>query len=223
MKYLVWFCMALLPVALQAQRGFAFRLGADFNSIANADRYPVVSGTFGNLVLGASYKSFNKRGGAEVGLNFLWKEKQGSTLYLPGAMMDQGNEQSTALGAVEFDLRVGPRFGVFYPKLGIRAGYRMRAQDLIVQKTLPVLDYQVNRLYATIPLGFSIELPTNFGTTGFSLLYNIAITNFVRNPDGRPGWDGGNLRSLYFDLHVMIGESGSGTSRLDKRIKRRRR
>jgi hypothetical protein len=197
------FIVALLPVLAWAQTGFGIRFGADINSFNNANRYPLVQATFTNVVIGPYYKQYSRLGGVEAGVNALLK-----TGTLPVLMADFGTDQNTTLSAVELDFKVGPRFGLFYPKLGIQGGYRTHTRGFLLPSAPP--DYRINPWYLHVPLGLAVELPTQWGAAGLQVTYKIALTNFILNPDSRQNWDGGSLRALNIELHFTFGQPPQG-------------
>lgn len=185
-----------------AQTGIGFRFGSDINSFNNSGAYPLVQGQFSNLVLGGYYKKYKRTGGAEIGLNLILKNANGANI--PLLMSDFGASQNTSITAFEIDFKIGPRFGYFYPKLGVLAGYRSNAQGFLLSTAPP--EYRINPYYITIPIGLTIELPTRWGAVGLSGFYKIGLTNFILNPDGRSNWDGATLRAVNFELHYTFGQ-----------------
>lgn len=186
-----------------AQTGGGLRVGTDVNNFNNVGSYPLVQGSFTNLILGAFYKQYSRFGGVEAGMNLLLKSGN-----LPIVMSDFAADQSTSLTALEADFKVGPRFGIFYPKLGVQGGYRAMARGFLTAAAPP--NYRINPWYLHVPLGLAVEFPTQWGAAGVAFTYKIALTNFILNPDGRSNWDGGSLRALNIELQFTFGEPPQG-------------
>ena len=185
-----------------AQRGFGLSFQGRFNYFTDTGE-PVPSGWFSDGAIGATYKNYWWGAGFETGL--LWVYKGGpEEVRLPFINADFKGGQVTAYKAVEGAFRFGPRWKVFYPRTGLVVGYRYQQLNL----SLPQSGRLPHLWYATLPLGLSIELPTGFGTTGFSSYYEIGLTNHLRRPAGMRGnYEGTKLRRVVFEVHVLWGES----------------
>jgi hypothetical protein len=196
--YGIW--MGLWSLAL-AQRGFGLSFQGRFNHFTDTGE-PVPMGWFSDGAIGATYKNYWWGAGFEVGV--VWVYKGGpQEMRLPLINRDFRQGQITAYKAVEGAFRFGPRWKVFYLRMGLVAGYRY--QQLYLSD--PQSGRSPNRWYATLPLGLSIELPTSFGTTGFSGYYEIGLTNHLKRPAGETGnYEGTKLRRITFEVHVMWGK-----------------
>ncbi|HEX2898714.1 MAG TPA: hypothetical protein VHS96_03240, partial [Bacteroidia bacterium] len=62
-----------LQLSAVAQRGIGFRFGSDFNHFFRADQHPLVDGWWSHLVFGSYYEAYFQDGGAQIGLNILYK------------------------------------------------------------------------------------------------------------------------------------------------------
>lgn len=205
-------CLLLhLPVAAQMVRtqeqvvmqGVGLRFAADFNSYNRPEDYPLIDGTFSTFLVGVHYKRYFGNGLIEVGGNFLYKGSEDG-FNLPVVMADYPKDKhSTRFSAVELDLKVGPRIGLFFPKIGARLQYRLQ-QEGMLDATFdgrPASDFTLNPIYLFLPLGVSLELPTGFGTTGIGAYYNFGITNVLGTQNLETG---GTQRALTLEIHVML-------------------
>ena len=64
----------------------------------------------------------------------------------------------------------------------------------------------LNRLNFQFPLGLSVEGPTGYGSVGFSVFYEIGLTNVLRNPTptGLEDWDGSKVRAVNVELFILF-------------------
>ena len=177
---------------------FASTLGHYFRS---AD-YPLIEGRFATGVIGLTYKWYQRGGHMETGLCFGFKETD-KGFALPYVMKDYGDSlQATRLTYYQFEYKVGPRvYWYFHPKFGFNISYRPK-QEGFVDKRKQYSDIAVlNKFLVTLPIGFSIELPTSFGTTGVAFFYQVGISNAIKGW----GWnDGSRLQGLTFEIHVLV-------------------
>ena len=194
-----WMCLYSLACA---QRGFGLSFQGRFNYFTDTGE-PVPSGWFSDGGIGATYKNYWWGAGFEAGLTWVYKGGP-QEVRLPFINSDFRRGQVTAYKAVEGAFRFGPRWKVFYPRTGLVVGYRYQQLNL----SHPQSGRIPHSWYATLPGGLSIELPTGFGTTGFSGYYEIGLTNHLRRPAGVSGnYEGSKLRRLVFEIHVLWGES----------------
>ncbi|MCX7607118.1 MAG: hypothetical protein N2170_07650 [Bacteroidia bacterium] len=184
-----------------AQKGFGLLFQGRFNR-ATAEGEPVPTGWFSDAAIGIHGKRYWWGAGWEASL--LWVYKGGpNEVRLPLVNQDFQSGQSTAYKAVEGAFRFGPRWQVFYPKTGCLVGYRYQHRGLSTD-----IQRNVNRWYAFLPLGLTIELPVQFGTTGVSTYYEIGLTNLLRRPVPTQGvYEGSKLRRFLVEIHVMWGET----------------
>lgn len=186
---------------LWAQRGIGLLFQGRFN-YATDKTEPVPLGWFSDAAVGIHGKSYWWGAGWEASLLWVYKGAPGE-LRLPLVNQDFYPAQTTAYKAVESAFRFGPRWHVFYPKTGMAIGYRYQIQGLSREPARPP-----NRWYAFLPLGLTIELPVQFGTTGISGYYEVGLSNILRRPSGSTGsYEGSKLRRLLFEVHVMWGET----------------
>lgn len=189
---------------LYAQPHLGFRFFSDFHRFANPDHLPLIQGYFSTGGLGSYLKFYRWNGGVEIGFNFLYKQQR-ELVNLPYVMTDFRDENNTAWSSLEMDFRFGPRFRYMEPKTGYRIGYRFKQEGFQLNSPAP---YTENHWYVTLPIGFAISLPTQFGTTGATFFYNIGLTNYLKRPKGFQGdFHGGRIQSIFAELYVTIGPS----------------
>jgi hypothetical protein len=193
----------LLPLAVSAQRGIGFRFGSDVNHFFRADEHPVVDGWWSQMVFGSYYQAVFQDGGAQVGLNLLYKNSSGKGFpNLPVIMRDWRDDQNIGLTALELDLKVGPRFGVFNPRIGYDIFYCLK-RDGFLEPTDTTS--KLNRTYAMLPFGLAVEGPTGYGSVGFGIFYNIGLNNVIKAPTpGLRDYDGSKLRGLRFEFTILF-------------------
>jgi hypothetical protein len=192
---------------LQAQRGFGFRFGTEFNYFFRAQNHPLVDGWWSHMKVGPYYQAYFDNGGAQVGINLLYKnDRETGFPNFPVIQRDFSDDQSIGITALELDLKVGPRFGLINPKIGYLIGYYFRREGFLEDGQTADL----NRVFVSLPFGVSIEGPTGYGSVGFSAFYNIGLNNVIRNPtpQGLQDWDGSKIRGLSFEFLVLF-EAGS--------------
>jgi hypothetical protein len=195
--YASWMCLCSLALA---QQGFGLSFQGRFNYFTDTGE-PVPPGWFSDGAIVLTYKSYWWGAGFETGLTWVYKGGP-QEVRLPLLNNDFRQGQITAYKAVEGAFRFGPRWKVFYPRTGLVGGYRYQQLNL----SDPQSGRLPNPWYATLPLGLSIELPTGFGTTGFSVYYEIGLTNHLKRPANISGaYEGTKLRRLTFEIHVMWG------------------
>ncbi|GIV25281.1 MAG: hypothetical protein KatS3mg026_0973 [Bacteroidia bacterium] len=197
--FATWAC--LCSALLWAQKGIGLLFQGRFN-YATERGEPVPTALFSDAAIGLHGKNYWWGAGWELSL--LWVYKGGpSEVRLPLVNQDFSPAQQTAYKAVEAGFRFGPRWKVWYPKTGIVGGYRYQSAGLSTDPRR-----SVNRWYAFLPLGLTLELPVQFGTTGVSAYYEIGLTNLLRRPAPTPGaYEGSKLRRFLFEVHVMWGET----------------
>ncbi|MCS6904813.1 MAG: hypothetical protein RML72_08360 [Bacteroidia bacterium] len=197
--YLVCLLPPLIPLRTEAQPAVGFRFATDINTLHSNRPLPLIRGTFSNMVVGPFYKHYFERGSIELGLNFCYKELPGGS-NLPLVMQNFQKGDSTALTALEFEFKVAPRILEFLlaPKFGIIGGYRFKQEGFTTPKGRGLENLP---LYAAVPIGFGLDFPTSFGTTGVSFYYEIGLTNFLKTSQ----WDtGGKIRAFHFEIHVCF-------------------
>lgn len=203
----------LLPHLALAQRGLGVRFGADFNHFLRAEEYPLVDGWWSQLVFGPYYQAYFDNGGVQLGLNVLYKNNRDKGFpNFPVIQRDYGkDEQNVGVTALELDLKVGPRFGMFNPKIGALVNYSFRRDGFLE----PGQTAAMNRLYVSLPLGLSLEGPTGYGSVGFSVFYNVGINNVLRNPNpvGVQDYNGSKIRGLRFEFFILFA-AGKQTPKL---------
>lgn len=189
---------------LQAQRGFGLRFGSDFNYFFRAEEQPLVDGWWSQLVFGPYYQAYFDNGGAQIGLNVLYKNnKETGFPNFPVIQRDYGNDgQNLGLTALELDLKVGPRFGFFNPKIGCLTQYAFRMDSVLEAGQTATL----NKINVALPLGMTVEGPTGYGSVGFSVFYNIGLNNVIRNPNpnGLQDFDGSKIRGLRIEMFILF-------------------
>jgi hypothetical protein len=194
----------------KSQRSFGLRFASDLNYFNRANDYSLAKGLYTTGVFGIFYRSYNRNGGFEAGLNVNYKNNGDKGFpNFPVVMADYPNKESgdsLNVGNLSFEacMMVGPRFGPFNPRLGYVLGYRARNEGYL-KPSVDTLTLQ--NWYFTLPFGLTFDVPTGFGSVGFGALYNINLLNVVRKPVSYtlPGfYDGGKLRNLRFEITVTL-------------------
>lgn len=186
---------------LWAQKGIGLSFRGCFNYTTEKGE-PVPAGWFSNAAVGLHGKNYWWGAGWEASLLWIYKGAS-SEPQLPLINRDFRSGQVTAYKAVEAGFRFGPRWRVFYPKTGLTVGYRYQQQGLSLSPTR-----SVNPWYAFLPLGLTIELPVQFGTTGLSGYYEVGLSNLLKRPATASGvYEGAKLRCITFEIHVTWGET----------------
>jgi hypothetical protein len=200
MRRFIILCVLSIPCLLLAQSGVGLRFGTWVNHFYRPDDYNLIQGTFSHAEIGAFYRYYKKTGGLEVGLSYLSKPQSG----IPFVAQDFKGGHQTAYNAGQLTFLFGPQFDFFRPKTGYVAGIRTVPTGFIAPG---IVQSPINTFYMALPVGFSLEFPTSFGTVGGSFFYQIGMTNVKKNPfpDSDPGFDGGKMRSLNFEIFVMYG------------------
>lgn len=207
MKILLQTLLAAFLIAVcfqtgQAQRGLGLRFGSDFNHFFRADQQPLVDGWWSHLVFGPYYQAYFDDGGAQIGLNILYKNNgSGGFPNFPVIQNDFADDQNIGVTALELDLKVGPRFGLINPKIGALVSYYFKREGFLeAGETAPL-----NNIHLLFPIGVSIEGPTGYGSVGFSVFYEIGLTNVISRPGtGIRDFDGSKIRSLGIELFVLF-------------------
>lgn len=204
----VW--LLTLPATAQtrvqegARQGVGLRFGSYFNRFFRADQFPLVDGWWSAGVLGLSYKLYGDFGHAEFSAAF---GSKGTGRGLPLVMRDYDGQNGRTGQHVsetfwQAEMKVGPRlFWHFYPKFGAVIGYHTQQGGYYEPNTRPADIVGLNKFYLQMPVGFSVDLPTSFGTTGLAAYYELGLTNTMRGL----GWsDGSRVNSFFVELHVTI-------------------
>mgnify|MGYP003692219957 CR=1 FL=1 len=201
-------CLALFmqPTTVHAQRGVGFRFGTDMSHFFRAENHPLVDGWWSNLVFGPYYQAYFEDGGAQIGLNILYKNNDDKGFpNFPVIQRDFKSNQNIGLTALEMDLKVGPRFGLFNPKIGLSVFHCLKREGFLEDGEVADL----NSTYVALPFGLSIEGPTGYGSVGFSVYYNVGLNNVIKAPSaGLRDYDGSKIRTLRFEIFVLF-KSGS--------------
>jgi hypothetical protein len=195
--------ISLSAIALHAQRGIGFRFGTDMNHFFRADRHPLVDGWWSHLLFGSYYEAYFQDGGAQFGLNILYKNDRDKGFpNFPVVQRDWRDNQNIGLTALEMDLKVGPRFGLFNPKIGCNIMYCFRREGFLEAGDTTS---SLNRVYGLLPFGLSLEGPTGYGSVGFGVFYNIGMNNVIQAPTpGLRDYDGSKIRGLRFELNIVF-------------------
>jgi len=203
--------------------GVGFRFGTDLQRITAFDpaiRSEFAPNYFSNLHAAVWANFYRRGGGMEVSLAYQHKSPSATSSF-PLFMQDYGrtNQQNTSYNALEAAFRVGPRlFRILYPKFGLAFQYRFRQSGLHTpdsgsnNRALP--------FYLSLPMGFTLDLPTGFGTTGIGFFYNVGLTDFVRGT----GFErGGRMSGFHLHLHVnFYTTEGFTFAQLERKLARER-
>lgn len=188
---------------VQAQRGIGMRFAGDFNYFFRAKEFDVIQGMWSNGSIGVFYQAYFNNGGFRTGLNLRYKNGNGKGFpSFPVVMADFRDGNNTGLTALEFDLKVGPRFGFVNPQIGYEMGYRIVATGFIEDGVVG----KVNPVYVTLPFGCAFDFPTGYGSVGFGVYYDIGLTNVIKNPNPISGqlYDGSKVRTLSFEITTVF-------------------
>lgn len=216
-KFLLLLFLLLPQMSLQAQdssilvidrldqmKGIGLRFASNINYFPRALQYNLVPDAYTTGIFGVYYSNYTPRSGYEIGANVVFKNG-GEGFNLPVVMTDFSPDQNVGFGGIEMDLKVGPRFGSFNPKIGYVLGYRFYQEGFLRDGA----SGELNPWYLSLPLGISGIWPTNFGTVGVGGFYNVGILNVLRNPDPGAGfgsfYDGGRHRYINFEIIVTYG------------------
>ncbi|MEM7371152.1 MAG: hypothetical protein AAF587_21230 [Bacteroidota bacterium] len=201
MKSFLLLVLSLSVSVGYAQQAIGMRFATDIHFFPRSKDYDLVPKAFTTGVFGIYYNNYRPNSGFEIGLNVNYKDGNGKGFpSLPVVMQDYGSDSQNVgyLGA-EMDLKVGPRLGVLYPKIGYILGYRFT--QLGFQN---IRDEPINPWYLMLPFGVSTNLPTRWGTVGFGGFYNVGVLNVLQDPFPRDGsiYDGG--REHYISIEITV-------------------
>jgi hypothetical protein len=200
--------------------GVGLRFGTDVNKFY-AFRTEAVNSLapnfFSNIHVAAYANYYRRGGGGEISLAYLHKSPS-SSLSFPLFMQDYGpsNQQNTAYDALEAAFKFGPRvFRIFYPKFGVTLGYRFKSSGLFNSDSTTTKN-KLSPIYLILPVGFTLDLPTSFGTTGIGFFYNVGLTDILT---GFRFDEGGRMRGFHIHLHLNFYVTEKYTYAMrDKRI-----
>lgn len=194
--------LALIAQPVLGQKGVGLRLASNINYFPRSQEFGLVQSGFTSGVLGVFWSSYNEFRGAEIGLNVMHKARRDGGFRLPVVMADFDPAQDVGMTAVEMDVKVGPRFGAWNPKIGYVFGYLFQTEGIL----RPGLDFPANRLYLQLPFGMSFNLPTNFGSVGFGSYYYVGVLNVLKNPGTGAGssYSGGRWRAVNLEFTVTF-------------------
>ncbi|MEM7656430.1 MAG: hypothetical protein AAF399_09910 [Bacteroidota bacterium] len=203
MKHWISLVLILWMVPAFGQQAIGLRFASDIHFFPRAKDYALVDNAFTTGKFGVYYNNYKPNSGFEVGLNVNYKDGNGKGFpSLPVVMRDYGQDETQNVGmtALEMDLKVGPRFGYLYPRIGYILGYRFT--QLGFQEN--GFEDPVNPWYLMLPFGLSVNLPTNYGSVGFGSFFNVGIFNVLRDPNPGDGniYDGGRERFITFEITV---------------------
>ncbi|MCB9230253.1 MAG: hypothetical protein H6581_01200 [Bacteroidia bacterium] len=200
---LIFLGLGGLAEEVQAQRGIGLRFVGDFNYFFRAKEFDVVEGMWSDGAFGLFYQAYFNNGGFRTGLNLCYKNGNGKGFpNFPGVMQDFKDGNNTGLTALEYEIKVGPRFGVVNPQIGYEMGYRFVATGFLEPGTTG----KVNRMYVTLPFGCAFDFPTGYGAVGFGVYYDVGLTNVIRNPNPNSTrlYDGSKVRTLSIELTTVF-------------------
>lgn len=188
--------------ALCAQRGFGFRFASNFNHFFRAEQNALIDGSYSTMVLGPYYQAYFNDGGFQVGFNFVQKSNTDKGFpNMPVIMKDFNGPHNVGMTAVEFDLKVGPRFGPINPKIGYILGYRFKHEGMVE----PAFDYKVRPIYINLPFGVTADFPTQYGSVGFGVHYLVGLTGQMKKPAGFVNeFNAGTSRAFNIELFVVF-------------------
>lgn len=199
--------LIFLMGTMQAQqyKGVGLRFASNINYFPHAIQYNLVQKGFTTGVLGMYWSNYAPRSGFEIGANVVYKNSDNKGFpNLPAVMADFSPNQSVGITAIEMDLKVGPRFNAWNPKIGYVLGYRFTSEGFLRDGA----SGEIQSLYIMLPFGLSGIWPTNFGTVGVGAFYNVGLLNVLKDPNPRKGslYDGGRHRYINLELIVTYGQ-----------------
>ena len=199
MKYLLSILLCLATFSAFGQQAIGMRFATNIHYFPRSNDYDLVGSAFTTGIFGLYYNNYRPNSGFEVGLNVNYKDGNGKGFpSLPVVMRDYGDEnQNVGHTAVEMDLKVGPRFGVVYPKIGYILGYRFTQTGFQNSSEDPI-----NPLYLMLPFGVSTNWPTRWGSVGFGGFFNVGVLNVLKDPFPGDGsiYDGGRQHFITFEI-----------------------
>ena len=165
-----------------ASQAIGLRFGTHWNYFTNTDVNPMVDHYHSHTAFGLTYKFYGQRGHAELGTSVGFKGDGDSGLNFPVVAQDYRDDYNTSLSLWQVDFKVGPRlWGFVYPKFGLIYAYRWRADNLIDPDKPNADDQTFINSYIAIPMGFSLDFPTSFGTTGFGFFWEVGLMQSIRD------------------------------------------
>jgi hypothetical protein len=212
-------CLFFSP-AIWAQRGFGLRFASHINHFPRHEDFDLVPGAFTSGAFGVFYRSYNAYGGIELGINTNYKNYTGKGMPNFPVVMRNFNTNGFNPGftALETELKVGPRFGAFNPKIGYLFGYRFKGDNFSILNPVPDT-MRFNKMYLMLPFGGSFDFFTGFGTVGVGAYYNVGLLNvWHRTPNyntansvtGGGIYPGGKWNSLNFEITVTFNSGEQG-------------
>ena len=189
-------CLFISPA--QAQNGIGIRYVGNFHYFHQANDFGLIDSWFSSGGLGVFWSQYKERSGVELGMNVLYKDPGGNGI--PVIMEDFDENRQSGLGAVEVDLKAGPRFGVFHPRIGAVLGYRWNASGF---QDTP--DKEINDIYFHLPFGAAVSFTSNFGYINTGLYYHVGVSNVLKNPNPDiENFNGGRMRMLSVEISVIF-------------------
>jgi hypothetical protein len=152
------------------------RFSSNINYFFRAEDHQLAPSAFTTGILGVFYRLDRPFSSFEAGLNIVYKNLEEDGFSLPGVMQDFSDDQQVGLTAVELDIKVGPRFDWFYPRIGFIMGYRFDSGGFQPEK--PEID-PIKKFYLHLPFGAAAILPTNWGSVGFGAYYQIGVSKVL--------------------------------------------
>jgi len=184
-----------------------FRFSSNINYFFRAADHELANSAFTTGVFGPYYRIDRPFSSFEAGINFVFKNADESGFNLPGIMQDFDDEQQVGLTAMEIDIKVGPRFDWFYPRIGFIIGYRFQSSGF--QPDVAEKD-PIQNFYLHLPFGAAAIFPTNWGSVGFGGYYQIGVSkvldieedNVITIADSPTG---GRWRAVNLEIIVTYG------------------
>lgn len=195
--HIVWF---ILPQLILGQTEIGLRFGSYLHSFSDRNEDLLVNGQFTTGVLGVNMYQYFEKSRLEYGLNIIHKGTSDALFpNLPLIMQDFGDAKDINMTAIEAHIKAGPSFDVFFPYVGYAVGYRLSVDNFQNNN-----QRRVNRIYFSLPMGFSFNFPTNFGSVGFGGAYYVGLTNVLAKVGEESGT--GRLQVVGFELTVSYGD-----------------
>lgn len=201
--FILLFCVGFADTAT-AQRGVGFRFSTEFNHFFRSNEHPeLIDGSWSHIVIGPYYQAYFNNGGLQIGLNFIHKnDRDTGWPNMPVVQRDYNGSHNVGVTGLEMDFKAGPSFGPFNPKIGYLLGYRFYQGGFLN----PGQTAELHKWYLALPFGFTIDLPTEWGSTGIGFFYDVGMTSVMKNPNpGLSDYDGGRIRSINFEIWALWG------------------
>ncbi len=183
------------------------RFSSNINYFFRAADHQLAPNAFTTGIFGIYYRLDRPFSSFEAGLNIVHKNSSDDAFSLPGVMRDFGEEQQVGLTAIELDIKVGPRFDWFYPRIGFVMGYRINSSGFQPEKQEAD---PIKSFYLHLPFGAAAIFPTNWGSVGVGAYYQVGVSKVLDIDDDNiiiigDSPTGGRWRAVNAEITVTYG------------------